>query len=292
MKNNKWIFLVALACLSAIPAAAQDHVPVAEVSVGYSYFRFNPTIPQLHSRSFNGGGGSAIYNVNSYLGIKAEFMGFGSTSWTTTFAAPVVTPHGTIPAGTFQSQGNMFTYLFGPQATYRTSRVNYFAEFLFGGSNSNGYANLIKSIDASGGTVNVSGTQHPFTMAIGGGAADAHGLVSSTGAAAHDHDDDDAPLPEQNVSSPARLAQGAAPAYPPDAREDGVEADVPMEIVVSGAGAVESARVVQRAGHGLDEAALAAVRRFRFTPASKDGRPVRVRMRWTMQFRLRQFSAR
>ena len=169
MKNNKWIFLVALACLSAIPAAAQDHVPVAEVSVGYSYFRFNPTIPQLHSRSFNGGGGSAIYNVNSYLGIKAEFMGFGSTSWTTTFAAPVVTPHGTIPAGTFQSQGNMFTYLFGPQATYRTSRVNYFAEFLFGGSNSNGYANLIKSIDASGGTVNVSGTQHPFTMAIGGG---------------------------------------------------------------------------------------------------------------------------
>ena len=131
-----------------------------------------------------------------------------------------------------------------------------------------------------------------FTMAIGGGAADAHGLVSSTGAAAHDHDDDDAPLPEQNVSSPARLAQGAAPAYPPDAREDGVEADVPMEIVVSGAGAVESARVVQRAGHGLDEAALAAVRRFRFTPASKDGRPVRVRMRWTMQFRLRQFSAR
>src|SRR5712675_182997 len=169
MKNNKLIFLVALACLSAIPAAAQDVVPLVEVSVDYSYFRFNPSIPQLHSRSFNGGGGSAIYNLNSYLGIKAEFMGFGSTSWTTTFAAPVVTPRGTIPAGTFQSQGNMFTYLFGPQVTYRTSRVNYFGEFLFGGSNSNGYANLIKSIDANGGTINVSGTQHPFTMVIGGG---------------------------------------------------------------------------------------------------------------------------
>jgi protein TonB len=126
-----------------------------------------------------------------------------------------------------------------------------------------------------------------FTIAIGGGAADAHGLVSSTGAAAHDHDDDDAPVPERSVSSPARLAQGGAPAYPAEAREDGVEADVPVEIVVSAAGAVESARVVKRAGHGLDEAALAAVRRYRFSPANKDGRAVRVRMRWTVQFRLR-----
>ena len=126
-----------------------------------------------------------------------------------------------------------------------------------------------------------------FTIAVGAGPADAHGPLSSAGAAAHDHDDDDAPVAEQAVAAPARLARGGAPAYPEDAREDGIEADVPLEIVVSAAGGVESARVVKRAGHGLDEAAVSAVRRYRFTPATKDGHTVRVRMRWVVQFRLR-----
>jgi outer membrane protein OmpA-like peptidoglycan-associated protein len=140
-----------------------------EISVDYSYFRFNPSLTQLRNRSYNGGGGSFNFNLTEHFGIKAEFMGYGSTSWTTTFANPIVTPSGTIPAGTFQTQGNMFTYLFGPTYTVRTSRVNYFGEILFGGSNTNGYANLIKSIDAGGGTISASGAQHPFTMAIGGG---------------------------------------------------------------------------------------------------------------------------
>ena len=81
--KNKWMFLAALGCLFAIPAVAQDSVPTVEVSGDYSYFRFNPAINQQHSRSFNGGG-SATFNLNSFFGIKAEFMGYGSTSWTTT----------------------------------------------------------------------------------------------------------------------------------------------------------------------------------------------------------------
>jgi hypothetical protein len=167
--KSKWMFIGILACFFAIPAAAQEPVPKVEVSVDYSYFRFNPSLSQLRNRSYNGGGGSFNFNLTKHFGIKAEFMGYGSTSWTTTFANPIVTPSGTIPAGTFQSQGNMFTYLFGPTYTIRTSRVNYFGEILFGGSNTNGYANLIKSIDAGGGTISASGAQHPFTMAIGGG---------------------------------------------------------------------------------------------------------------------------
>jgi TonB family protein len=39
-------------------------------------------------------------------------------------------------------------------------------------------------------------------------------------------------------------------------------------------------------GHGLDEAALQAVRQFRFAPATKDGHPVHVRMGWSIQFLL------
>lgn len=67
---------------------------------------------------------------------------------------------------------------------------------------------------------------------------------------------------------------------------DGVEGTVHLELVVGVSGSVESARLVRGVGYGLDEAALRAARRFRFAAATKGGRPVRVRMGWSMQFRL------
>jgi hypothetical protein len=62
----------------------------------------------------------------------------------------------------------MFTYLFGPQVTYRTPKVNVLGELLFGGSNSNGYANIASAFNGVGGNV-ATGTRHPFTMGLGGG---------------------------------------------------------------------------------------------------------------------------
>jgi outer membrane biosynthesis protein TonB len=47
------------------------------------------------------------------------------------------------------------------------------------------------------------------------------------------------------------------------------------------------ARAGIRAGYGLDDAAARAIRDYRFSPAIRAGRPVAVRMRWTVQFRLR-----
>jgi len=155
--------------LSSTVAFAQEETQRVELFGEYSYLRFNPTIPRLNNRSFNGGGGGATFNINRYLGIKGELMGYGSTSFTTTVSAPIVTPKGTVPAGTFNSQGNMFTYLFGPVVKLPLSRITPFGELLFGGSNSNGYANLSKAIIAGGGTISATGTQHPFTMAFGGG---------------------------------------------------------------------------------------------------------------------------
>jgi vitamin B12 transporter len=97
----------------------------------------------------------------------------------------------------------------------------------------------------------------------------------------------DATFAERAVDVPAHLVRAEPAAYPARARGDGFEGDVRLELVVSRLGDVESARVAQPAGHGLDEAALAAARTFRFTPAVKDGRPISVRVSWTMQFRLR-----
>jgi hypothetical protein len=167
MKFRNGIFAI-LVLFFAQAAFAQD-TSRFDVFGEYSYLRFNPGISQLHSRSFSGGGGGLEINFAHIFAIKAEFMGYGSTSFTTTFTSPVVTSLGTIPPGTYSSQGNMFTYMFGPVVKIPISKVTPFGEILFGGSNSNGYVNLSRSIVAGGGTIAATPTQHPFTMAVGGG---------------------------------------------------------------------------------------------------------------------------
>jgi protein TonB len=91
---------------------------------------------------------------------------------------------------------------------------------------------------------------------------------------------------ENGVTRPARLRIGPPPEYPASARAEGVEADVPLEIVVSAAGAVVEAHALRHAAYGMEEAALSAVRAYTFTPAQREGRNVRVRMRWVVQFRI------
>ncbi|MDP9037004.1 MAG: TonB family protein [Myxococcota bacterium] len=99
------------------------------------------------------------------------------------------------------------------------------------------------------------------------------------------------PALESDVSLPARLASPLAPVYPPAAREEGAEADVALAIVVSATGTVAEATVATDAKRtlawGFEDAALRALRNARFRPAQRDGKPVAVRMRWTVSFRLR-----
>ncbi len=121
-----------------------------------------------------------------------------------------------------------------------------------------------------------------FVMAFGAAATTSGGL-SKTG------ESGDAPpetYPETGVSSRARLLRGAPPEYPAAARAAAVEAKLPLDIVVDPSGSVVEARLLDHAGYGLDEAALRAVRAYRFAPAQRDGRGVRVRMRWVVDFRL------
>lgn len=159
--------------LFASAAFSQEEPAKIDLYGEYSYLRFNPTLTGLPSRNFNGGGGGATFFFNDHFGVKGELMGYGSTTWTATFPAQlVVTPHGAseiVPAGTFSSNANMFTYQFGPVVRIPMHSVTVFGETLFGGSNTNGYANIEKAINAGGGTLNISGTQHPFSMAVGGG---------------------------------------------------------------------------------------------------------------------------
>jgi protein TonB len=67
--------------------------------------------------------------------------------------------------------------------------------------------------------------------------------------------------------------------YNDDALKAGIEGTVVLDLVVGDDGRVRDIKVVQGLGHGLDEAALTALRACQFSPGEKDGKPVAVRIR-------------
>jgi hypothetical protein len=141
----------------------------ADIYGAYSYLHFSPTIGGTSSRSFNGGGGGVDLYFLKIFGVKADFMTYQSTTFTVTYNTPVVIPgKGVIPAGTYTSQGNMTTYLFGPVLRIPLPLVHPFGEVLFGGTNTDAYVNLTNQINDNGGTI-ATPSQHPFTLAAGGG---------------------------------------------------------------------------------------------------------------------------
>jgi len=100
-----------------------------------------------------------------------------------------------------------------------------------------------------------------------------------------------APVDTIDVDTPPRLQRNLPPEelrrrYPEAARAARLEADVRLELVVDEAGQVTSARVLAAVGNGFDQAAIEAVRQFRFSPATRNGRPLAVRIPWTFKFRL------
>jgi len=74
------------------------------------------------------------------------------------------------------------------------------------------------------------------------------------------------------------------PAYPADALRDRISGTVGLEIVVDETGRVVDAKVVQPAGHGFDEAALAAVKSWSFTPARQNDAPIRATVLLSLPF--------
>lgn len=88
---------------------------------------------------------------------------------------------------------------------------------------------------------------------------------------------------EEAVTPPV-LRTRAEATYPPDALRDHVEGTVGLEVVVDETGAVIDARIIAPAGHGFDETALAAVRRFTFEPARRGGIAVRSTVQLAYEF--------
>jgi protein TonB len=65
-----------------------------------------------------------------------------------------------------------------------------------------------------------------------------------------------------------------SPKYTPEAENAGIEGKVRLELKVNERGEVETAKVLQGLGYGLDESAIQTVKRWQFRPATLCGKPV------------------
>jgi TonB family protein len=87
-------------------------------------------------------------------------------------------------------------------------------------------------------------------------------------------------------ATPPSLRTRVEAVYPPDAVRDKLEGVVGLEVDVDEHGVVTGARVVRPAGHGFDEAALAAVKAFTFEPAKENGAAVKSAIELSYEFHL------
>ena len=92
--------------------------------------------------------------------------------------------------------------------------------------------------------------------------------------------------PKPVVTTPIQVVEQFSPDYTDQARREGIEGVVTLEFEVAEAGVAENMRVVRSIDPGLDRKAMEALAKWRFRPATADGKPVRKRARASMEFKL------
>jgi protein TonB len=87
------------------------------------------------------------------------------------------------------------------------------------------------------------------------------------------------------VSEPRRIFY-VEPKYPEVARRAGISGTVILEVVVGKDGAVKDVQVLRAAPMGLTEAAVEAVRLWRYQPSTLNGKAVEVVLTVTVRYSL------
>jgi protein TonB len=119
----------------------------------------------------------------------------------------------------------------------------------------------------------------------GGGSVDGLGVTENPPQAPP------APAPQppqrlhQGIQAPRKVVD-VAPRYPSLARESHVEGVVILDVIIDETGNVTSTRVLRSVAL-LDQAAIDAVRQWKFTPARLNGEVIPIVMTVTVSFRLR-----
>lgn len=92
--------------------------------------------------------------------------------------------------------------------------------------------------------------------------------------------------PGSGVNAP-RLIREVKASYTEDARRGNLEGEVVLEIVVRRDGSVGDVKLIDGLPSGLNERAIAAVRQWRFAPATRLGQAVDVIVEVSVEFKLR-----
>jgi TonB family protein len=86
--------------------------------------------------------------------------------------------------------------------------------------------------------------------------------------------------------TPARLLENRPPVYPEEAVRRGIEGKLVLRLTISASGTVSRVEVAESSGYRmLDDAAVAAVREWKFIPAQRGGQPVSWTARQPIRFR-------
>ncbi len=88
-----------------------------------------------------------------------------------------------------------------------------------------------------------------------------------------------------DVKEPVLLNR-VQPAYPEEARKNRIQGSVILSTIVDDKGNVEKVEPVESPDPLLTDAAIEAVRKWTYRPATKNGKPVKVRMTVTVAFKL------
>ncbi len=95
------------------------------------------------------------------------------------------------------------------------------------------------------------------------------------------------PLSAEHLTRPPAIKHFVEAVYPKEAEEAHLTGTVELQVDISETGVVTQVVVLQPAGHGFDEAAVEALRRFEFEPAEIDGHPAAVRITYNYHFVLK-----
>lgn len=129
--------------------------------------------------------------------------------------------------------------------------------------------------------------QDKGVIVVGQGEGDPAGLEGGTvGGVAGGQVKPEAPALPEKASAPVPLDTNAVPEYPADAKAAGLGGMVILKVVIDAGGAVEDV-VVMRGESPFVEAALKAVKTWRYEPARVDGQAMRVYRIIKIPFRLR-----
>ena len=92
------------------------------------------------------------------------------------------------------------------------------------------------------------------------------------------------PPPKPPVRTSAKRIKVVKPGYTVAANRAGVEGEVILLVTIAKDGTVTAVKVIKGLGYGLDEAAMAAAKKWVYEPATLDGKPVRSKKRQKVQF--------